>query len=332
MVLSVVKEEWQNRKIFVKCFINGVVPVKTAKKILTYGVIMLIAVVCALNYELFVFPNRFAPAGLNGICTMIQYVFGINIGYLSLIINVPLAIVVYLLVSKPLAVRSMVYVCTFSIAAILLDYVDLSAFAYYTDTGTSAILGPLVAGIIFGSCYSLLLQASAYSGGTDFVAAIIHKYRPEKSVFYLIFTMNTLVAITSYFVYDYQIEPVILCILYSFTSSTVSERLTKNGRSAVRFEIITDYPEEISNEIIYKLRHSATLIPGRGMYLNKEVSMLFVIVNNNQVAKLAAICRRYPNTFAIIDPVSEVMGNFKKIDTHGKQEKTLLDSGDGKAV
>jgi uncharacterized membrane-anchored protein YitT (DUF2179 family) len=311
---------------------NGGVPVKTAKKILTYGVIMLIAVVCAVNYELFVFPNRFAPAGLNGICTMIQYVFGINIGYLSLMINVPLAIAVYLLVSKPLAVRSMVYVGTFSLTAILLDYVDLSAFAYYTDTGTSAILGPLVAGIIFGSCYSLLLQASAYSGGTDFVAAIIHKYKPEKSVFYLIFTMNTLVAIASYFVYDYQIEPVILCILYSFTSSTVSERLTKNGRSAVRFEIITDYPNEISNEIIYKLRHSATLIPGRGMYLNKEVSMLFVVVNNNQVAKLSAICRQYPNTFAIIDPVSEVMGNFKKIASSGKQEKQLLDAGDGKAV
>ena len=302
------------------------------KKILTYLVIMFIAVVCAVNYELFVFPNRFAPAGLNGICTMIQYIFGINIGYLSLIINVPLALIVFFLVSKPLAVRSMVYVGTFSIAAILLDYVDLSAFVYHTETGTSAILGPLVAGIIFGGCYSLLLQASAYSGGTDFVAAIIHKYHPEKSVFFLIFAMNAAVALASYFVYDYQIEPVILCILYSFTSSTVSERLTKNGRSAVRFEIITDYPKEISDAIIHKLHHSVTLIPGRGMYLNKEVNMLFCVVNNNQVAKLAAICREYPNTFAIIDPVSEVIGNFKKIDKSGKQEKTLLDHADGKAV
>ena len=144
--------------------------------------------------------------------------------------------------------------------------------------------------------------------------------------------MNVAVAIASYFVYDYKIEPVILCILYSFTSSTVSERLTKNGRSAVRFEIITDYPEEISNAIIHKLHHSATLIPGKGMYLNKEVSMLFVIVNNNQVSKLANICRQYPNTFAIIDPVSEVMGNFKKIDSSGKPERELLDSADGKAV
>ena len=305
---------------------------KTAKKVLTYGVIMGIAVICALNYQLFIFPNRFAPSGLNGICTMIQYVTGINIGYLSMLINVPLAIWVFFYVSKPLAIRSMVYVMTFSVVSVMFDYVDMSAFAYYTETGTSSILGPLVAGIIFGSCYAMLLRASAYSGGTDFVAAIVHKYHPEKSIFGLIFGMNVMVAAASYFVYDYQIEPVILCILYSFMSSTVSERLTKNGRSAVRFEIITDYPEEISSEIINKLHHSATLIPGRGMYMNKEVSMLFCVVNNNQVTKLAAICRKYPNTFAIIDPVSEVMGNFKKIDIHGKEEVAILDSGDGKAV
>ena len=305
---------------------------KTAKKTLTYLVIMGIAAVCALNYAVFILPNRFAPSGLNGICTMIQYVTGINIGYLSLLINIPFALAVYILVSKPLAIRSMVYVVTFSVISVLLEYVDMSAFVYRTETGTSTILGPLVAGVIFGSCYAMLLRASAYSGGTDFVAALIHKYHPEKSVFGLIFGMNVLVAIVSYFVYGFQVEPVILCILYSFMSSTVSERLTKNGRSAVRFEIITDYPEEISNEIINKLHHSATLIPGRGMYMNKEVSMLFCVVNNSQVTKLSQICRKYPKTFAIIDPVSEVMGNFKKYNPEGKLEVEILDGADGKAV
>ena len=305
---------------------------KFAKKVLTYGVIMALAVVAAFNYEIFIFPNRFAPAGLNGICTMIQYLSGISIGYLSFLINVPLALAVYFLVSKPLAVRSLFYVVTFSVVSILLDYVDTSRFVYYTETGTSTILGPLVAGIIAGSCYALLLQASAYTGGTDFVASIVHKYHPEKSIFGLIFGMNVLVAVTSYFVYDYQIEPVIMCILYSFMSSTVSEKLTKNGRSAVRFEIITDHPYEIADEIINKLHHSATLIPGRGMYLNKEVDMLFVIVNNSQVNQLTQICRKYPNTFAIVDPVSEVMGNFKKYDPKGKLEVQLLDNADGKAV
>ena len=302
------------------------------KKVLTYVVIVAVALVCAINYELFVFPNQFAPAGLNGICTMIQYISGISIGYMSLLINIPLAIVVYFLVSKPLAIRSMVYVGTFSLATILLNYVDLSAFQYVTESGTSKILGPLAAGVIYGYCYRLLLQCSAYSGGTDFIAAIIHKYRPEKSTIFIIFTLNTIVAIMSYFVYGYQIEPVILCILYCFTSSTLSDKLTKSGRSAVCFEIITDHPEEISSEIIHKLHHSCTLIPAKGMYSGRETNMLICVVNKTQVVAITRIIRKYPNTFAIMDPVSEVMGNFKKIDVHGKQETELLDSADGKTI
>lgn len=302
------------------------------KKVLTYLAIVLFAAVCALNYELFVFPNRFAPAGLNGICTMIQYLTGVNVGYLSLIINIPLAALVFFLVSKPLAVRSMVYVVTFSILLVVFERVDFSAIAYETENGTSTILGPLVAGIIYGSCYSLLVRASAYSGGTDFIAALIHKYHPEKSIFYLIFALNAVVALASYFVYDYKIEPVILCILYSFTSSTVTDRLTKSGRSAVRFEIITEHPNEIADAIITRLHHSATLIPAKGMYLGKQTNILICIVNKTQAAALSSIVREYPKTFAVVSLVGEVMGNFKHLTNTGNPEVELLDGGDGKAI
>ena len=297
------------------------------KKTLTYLVISVLAVVYAFNYHLFVFPNRFAPAGLNGICTMVQYLSGISVGYLSLIINVPLSILIYFWVSKPLAKRSMVYVVVSSVTMVLLDHVDLSTFVYHTENGTSAILGPLVAGIIQGACYSVLIQSSANTGGTDFVAALIHKFRPDKNIFWLIFTINVLVALASYFVYDFQIEPVILCIMYCFTSSTVSDRMFKSVRSAIRFEIVTDYPQEISQAIISKLHHSATLVPGKGMYLGKERSILICIVNKSQVAALGAIIQEFPHTFAVMSHVNEVMGNFKKIDTKGKQEIQLLDQG-----
>lgn len=304
----------------------------TMKKVLTYLVIIGIALVAALNYEIFVFPNRFAPAGLNGICTMIQHVFGISVGYLSLVINIPLAIWVYFAVSKPLAVRSMVYVGTFSLGLLILDRIDLSAFYYVTETGTSTILGPLVAGIIWGGCYSMLVQCSAYSGGTDFIAAIIHKHRPEQNTLWLIFTLNVIVALVSYFVYDYRIEPVILCIMYSFMSSTVTDRLSKSGRAALRFEIVTEYPQQISDEIIHKLHHSATLIPAKGMYLGHETNILICVVNKSQMAALSSIIRSYPKTFAVIGNVSEVMGNFKRLDSGGREEKQILDAGDGQIV
>ena len=303
---------------------------KNAKKLFTYLFIVGVALVYALSYTLFVFPNKFAPAGLSGICTMLQYVFGINVGYLTLTINIPLAIWVYFAVSKPLAVRSMVFVVVYSVALVVLEHLDLSAFAYSGDS--SRIMGPLVAGIINGACYAQLLKASAYTGGTDFVAALIHKNHPEKSIFGLIFAMNAVVAVVSYFVYDYKMEPVILCILYSFASSTLSERVTKSGRTAVRCEIITDRPQEISDAIIGKLRHSATLIPAKGMYSGKETNVLICVVNKTQVAALSAIIRSFPNTFAVFSQANEVMGNFLKIDEDGEEEVEFLDPGDGKAV
>ena len=305
---------------------------KTAKKVLTYVVIMLIAFIAALIYEIFIFPNDFAPSGLNGVCTIIQHLFGISVGYLSLVINIPLALLVYFKVSKPLAIRSMVYVATFSIALLILDHVDLSRFAYATDTGTSAILGPLVGGITFGYCYNQLLICSAYSGGTDFIAALIHKKRPDQSVIGLIFLLNAIVAVSSYFVYDYQLEPVILSILYSFASTTVSQQMQQNGRSAVRFEIVTDYPQEISDAIITRLHHSATLVPGKGMYKGKDTNILICVVNKTQIPTLSAIIREYPNTFAVMSHVNEVMGNFKHMTSDGKAEIQFLDHGDGSAV
>ncbi len=305
---------------------------RNLKRVWTYLAIAAVAMLAALNYELFVFPNAFAPSGLNGICTMIQYVSGVSVGYLSLLINIPLALIVYFKVSKPIAVRSMVYVIVFSVGLLILDKVDLTPFAYSTANGTSHILGPLTAGLIMGYIYAILMKASAYTGGTDFVAAIIHAKNPEKSVYGLSFLMNALVAVSSYFVYDFKMEPVLLCILYSFATTNMAERFLKNGRSAVRFEIITNYPEQISKEIINKLHHTATVFPAKGMYNGKEVDIVMCVVNNSQMAALSQIVQRYPHTFAIMSQVNEVVGNFRHYSKQGQEVVPVLDQGDGKTV
>ena len=300
------------------------------KKLLTYLVIVVIAFACALNYELFIFPNKFAPAGLNGICTMFQHITGFSMGYLSLLLNIPLAIAVYFKVSKSLALRAMCYVACFSAFLVVLDHVDLSAFAYSTDT--SAIMGPLVGGIINGACFTVLLKASSYSGGTDFIASLIHKRRPHYNFFIISFSLNAVVAILSFFVYGYKIEPVLLCILYSFASCSVMDRSNKSGRSAIRFEIITDHPEELSKAIVEQLHHSATLVPAKGIYRGKDTNVLICVVNKTQTARLSAIIRSIPGTFAVISQVSEVMGNFKHIDSRGNHEVSILDKGDGTGI
>lgn len=296
-----------------------------AKKILTYLMIIGVALLCAVNYQLFVFPNRFAPAGLNGICTIIQHLFGISIGYLSLLINIPLAVAVYFTVSKPQALRSMTYTLAFSVFTLMLERIDLSAIAYATENGTSAILGPLVAGIVMGFGSAMMFRSGAHTGGTEFIASMLHKKNPQINFFWVVFGLNISVAAVSYFVYDFQIEPVLLCILYSFASSSVRDRMSQNSRSAVRFEIVTEHPEELSRAIIQNLHHSSTLIPAKGMYSGKPVNILICVINKSQVAELAAIVRSFPGSFVIMSHVSQVIGNFKRVDSHGKYQRSILD-------
>ena len=123
-----------------------------------------------------------------------------------------------------------------------------------------------------------------------------------------------------------------MCVIYAFTSSTVSDRLMKHGRSAVRFEIITDYPDVIADAIIHKLHHSATLIPAKGMYLGRETNILICVVNRTQVAAMSKLVRSFPATFAIVSQVGEVMGNFKHLHSDGKEEKEILDTGDASLI
>lgn len=298
------------------------------KKIWTYLVIVSVSIGAAVIYELFVFPNQFAPSGINGICTMIQYLTGVSLGYMSLLINLPLAILVFFKVSKPVALRSMIYVLGFSLGLLILDHVDISPLAYATENGTSKILGPLTAGIMMGFCSSVLVKGGAYTGGTEFISLLIHKSHPEKSIYGMTFTMNALIAAASYFVYGLKMEPVLLCILYSFASSNMAERRLNSGRSAIRVEIVTDFPREIAYEIIHKVHHTATLIPAKGMYAGKEKNVLMCVVNNSQIGQISDIVRKYPNTFAVMGQVSQVMGNFHSFSPQGKEVKSILDKGE----
>lgn len=112
------------------------------KTVISYAMIALMAMLLALDYHLFVVPNEFAPAGLNGIATMVQHLCNFSIGYMSLIINVPLCIFAYFFVDKCFAVRTLVFSVVYSVSYLLLGLVNLDAFRY--DAGGNGHYFPRV--------------------------------------------------------------------------------------------------------------------------------------------------------------------------------------------
>ena len=85
------------------------------RSLITYISVIAIAVILAFNYQLFIVENGFAPAGINGIATMVQYKTGFSIGYMSLIINIPLCVAAFFLIDKKFAKRSLVFCITYSL-------------------------------------------------------------------------------------------------------------------------------------------------------------------------------------------------------------------------
>ena len=295
------------------------------KKVVSYLFIVFLGLVLALGYQLFVFPNDFAPAGLNGIFTMIQYVFGFKLSNASILLNIPLYFLVYFKVSKPFANRAMVFLLAFSGSLMLLDLVDLSAFVY--DTTISTLLGPAVGGMISGVCGYYMHLMGSCCGGTEYIAKLIHKKNPSVNFFNIILALNVVVACISYFVYDYKIEPVLLCIIYSYFSSSIRDNMNRKHQSAIRCEIVTEQGEQLGQEIIERLHHSVTKIPGTGLYSGKQKDVLVCILNPAQLNELTKIVDRYPGSFVTVSQVNTVMGKFARLDSHSNPERELLDSG-----
>lgn len=284
-----------------------------AARLKSWGVIVAGAILMALSYELFVFPNSFAPAGINGLATMVQYLFHLNIGFFSLIVNIPLLILAWRKVDRTFTARTLLFILVFAGAALVFAQMDLSLFVYHTDTGTSTILGPIVAGIVNGAIYSFVLRHNGCTGGTDVIAELIRKRRPEASLMWLIFALNAAVAAISYFVYHFQLEPVILCLVYCYISSWVSDRMMKAGKRALKFEVITDRPNELAAQLMREMHHGVTVLPAEGMFSGTKRGLLICVVNRHQIVRFHEILGNFPGAFAYVSDVNETMGNFQKV-------------------
>ena len=96
---------------------------------------------------------------------------------------------------------------------------------------------------------------------------------------WVIFGINAVVAGISYVVYDFKIEPVILCLIYCFTSSRVSDAMLKGFKEAVKFEIITDQPDELADALMKRLKHGVTEVPAIGGFTHQNKTMLICVIN-----------------------------------------------------
>ncbi len=293
---------------------------KLFKRVSKYGTVILVAILLAFNYQLFVVENGFAPAGLNGVATMVQYKTGFSIGYMSLLINVPLCLWAYHFVDKKFAKYSLIFCITYSLTFLYLQKLGLKEFQYNAQ-GHDTVFPAMLSGVISGFVYGVCFRTNASTGGTDIISKYISKKKPELNFFWVTFSINSMVAVASFFVYAtpdgnggliYDYKPVCLCIMYSFISSFVGSYIIRGTKSACKFTIITSHADDITREISYTLHHGSTQISALGSFTHDEKTVLLCVINRHQIMDLHKILKKYDNTFSFAETVNEIYGNFDR--------------------
>ncbi len=284
------------------------------RKTLSYIFVVLLASLSAVNYIIFIFPNSFAPTGLDGICTMIQDVLDINMGYLALLGNIPLLICAYIFLNRSFAAKTLVYVISFSLAVIFLKESDITNFAYHTQSGSSTILAPIAAGVIRGILYFFTLKLNSCAGGMDIVAAIVKKKKPHLNFMSIILVFNMCIAFASYFVYGMNFDPVICSIIYAFITSNTGKKMQNGEHETIKFEIITSDAYSLYKQISDNLHIPATIMDAHGAYSGETRQMIICVTDKPTAPFLEQILFGFPDAvvFKSLADNSQMLVDYKK--------------------
>lgn len=279
--------------------------------------------------------NQFAPGGVTGIASIVASLIAGDkdiTQYMSILmvaLNVPIFVLVAIFVNKKTGIMLCVYLVLQSVFLILLKHLHaegvLSHYAALpSDTlyqeGNNVVYAALGVGVIAGFGYSLMLRRFGASGGTYAITALIKKVFPATNLAWFTFVLDASVVVLTLFVYHSGINPVFSTLCNIFISNLVVDFMLQGLRSGYKFEIITTYPDEITQELMTKLGRGVTTLHAQGGYTHSEKTLIVCIVRKRQVGECLKILRKYNATFSYSCKVNEVYGKFEE-KPHYREKK-----------
>ena len=263
---------------------------------------------CSLGYCMFLVPNEIAPGGFTGIGQMCNALFGINVGTMALILNVPLFAVSMRSMGIKFGVKSLVASIGLSL---FIDYLPIGAVT--DDLLLATVFGALLGGVGFG----LILRGNATTGGTDMLASLIHTRVPTLRVGVLITMIDGLVVLASAFVFSPKMAMYALISVF-IMNYTLDYVLDGMNRSTA-YLIVSQKSDEIASQVLGQLERGVTGLYGRGRYSGQETEVLLCVVSRFEVIRLRRIVSSCdPQAFMIAINAHEVLGEGFK-DISGKQ-------------
>lgn len=267
----------------------------------------------AIVVHMFVVPFDFATSGVTGIGVLIEHVTGFSAGYTTLILNLPLMLLSFFFINKRFTVISGIAIVISAIGMILMDlYSDV--FPTYDSPTANPIFAAITAGVLGGLGFAVMIRIGGSTGGSDIIAMLIQKKYPATNISWFVNAVDAVIIFASIFVFKGDashlafMTPVMMALTQEFSHAMIGDLILTGFKTALKYEIITNDPETLSQEIITELGRGVTCTDVTGMYSHDKRSLLICVIRKRQLADFNRILKRHPDTFAYVINAREVIG------------------------
>ncbi|MCR5076522.1 MAG: YitT family protein [Prevotella sp.] len=265
--------------------------------------VALAMIIGSFGWCAFLLPHKITIGGIAGISSVVFWGLNVPVEYTYLVINALLLFVALRVLGWKFCVKTIFAVLVFS----LMTSVFRQSFAEHALFADEPFLACVVGGVLLGVGVGTALQYNASSGGSDVIAAMIHKYH-DVSLGRVILACDLCIITSSYLVLN-SWEKVIYGYIVLFVMTYVVDYLINGMRGSVQFFVISDHWEEIGSAVNNDVLRGCTVIDAHGFYTGKKVGMLFIIARRSEARSIFRVIDEIdPKAFVSQGAVTGVYG------------------------
>lgn len=269
-------------------------------------VVVICALLNAVSMNLFLIPANVYSSGFTGIAQLLSRIlteispYKISMGFLLLLLNIPVAILGWRKVRKSFTLYSFLSVL---LTSFFLEVVPIHAVSH--DILLNAVFG----GVILALGVGFTLKWGASTGGLDIIAMVLSRLK-DKPVGTYMFTLNAVIIVTAGYLYGWEKALYTLVTLY--TSTRVIDAIHTRHEKLTAL-IITKKGEELKKAIQARLVRGMTAIPAKGAYTNETKDMMMIVITRYELFDLERTIREVdPKAFTNIIETTSVVGFFRR--------------------
>jgi uncharacterized membrane-anchored protein YitT (DUF2179 family) len=264
------------------------------------------ALLNALAMNLFLIPANVYSSGFTGIAQLLSKVLSdytpiqVSMGFLLLLLNIPVAILGWSKIGKSFTIYSFISVV---LSSLFLSMIPVKQVSH--DILLNAVFGGVIQAVGVG----ITLKWGASTGGVDIIAMVLSRMK-DKPIGPYMFIFNGIIIITAGFLFGWEKALYTLVTLY--TSTRVIDTIhTRHAKLTAM--IITKKADEMKKAIHASLVRGITMIPAKGAFSNETRDMLMIVITRYELFDLERIIHDVdPNAFTNIVQTTGVYGFFRK--------------------